>query len=713
MNVSKRSLAFLYVVCILSFVAVSQTAQIDSLKISLQAAPTDQTKARDWTALSKAYLPIKPKLAQAYADSALELVQGRGWKAMEMDIWMALVPLIARRDIDSAYQISERALAYYRTEDDLRAMLKCYNFLGIIQIQQQNLTEAEKTFEEAIALAEAKDWTMNTLYLNLAIIQRRMEKFGKAITTNFKALKRAQEKDSEGVLGDIYNNIGVLYYTQQSYEEAREYYQKSLEAFEKANSPAYISRAKLNLGNAFFALEEKEKAREMYEQVLEANRELGYEKGVIAAQALMLYYHAGKNNPEARELLAHLDSLKDQMPPVDLVLLYNAKSQLYKHDAQYPQALTAVQEALEFADNHGMSTQKILALKLLSDIYELKGDYEQAYTYHLKHKALSDSLLRNSRVAELKLNEARFEFDKEQERSQLEKEALEKELKTSSLIRIFFVLALLALATIAFLIYRAAQIRKKVNLQLEMEVAQRTTDLKKANKNLEQVNYELRTFHHIASHDIKEPIRNMGNYAGIIWEEMASGDKDKLKVYFEVIEKSAAQLYTLVEDFARYSNLSQDEEIRMEWVDLNELGESLRYTLANKKGKLLIESLPQVWSSRSLLYLVLKQMIENGLRYNESATPQVILRSAEGVNQHHLIIQDNGIGIDEDQQARIFEMFHKLHPRHEHPGSGLGLSIVKRVVERLGGTVKVESQLGEGSQFVVSLPKDPGHTATS
>ena len=248
-----------------------------------------------------------------------------------------------------------------------------------------------------------------------------------------------------------------------------------------------------------------------------------------------------------------------------------------------------------------------------------------------------------------------------------------------------------------------------MNELLELEVEERTQELQVANEQLQQANYELRSFNHIASHDLKEPIRNVGNYVGLIHRRLPAELKDKLKDYFDIIHKSTSQLYTLIEDIASYSQLSNDDMRSLSTIDLTEMVGGIKAGLeafiATKNGKVVYAELPSIESNSSLLFVILKNLIENGLKFNEAVSPTIKVDYQSGSSHHQIVVSDNGIGIDPEFHEHIFTMFKRLHSMGEYPGTGIGLAMVKLGVEKLGGTVALDSELGKGSSFTIELPK--------
>ena len=175
-----------------------------------------------------------------------------------------------------------------------------------------------------------------------------------------------------------------------------------------------------------------------------------------------------------------------------------------------------------------------------------------------------------------------------------------------------------------FTYYHSNKQKKHYNSILEETVNQRTTqlqqvnhDLDKMNKTLQQANYELRTFNYIASHDIKEPIRNISSYVGLINRKLPADLKSSLSEYFQTIKSSTTQLYTLVEDFAKYTSLSKEETVKQEVVDLNQLLVGIEHNFSEmikeQSGHINYNNLPTIHSSASLLYTIFKNLIENKL----------------------------------------------------------------------------------------------------
>jgi signal transduction histidine kinase len=354
---------------------------------------------------------------------------------------------------------------------------------------------------------------------------------------------------------------------------------------------------------------------------------------------------------------------------------------------------------------------KLTNYKLLKEYYNKIGDYKSALNAMENYSIIQDSIFNIDNRRQIEELTTKYEVTQKETENQLlkqESKSAAKVIRNQMFAAIGLVLALLFAISWGIVIYRANQQKKQLNQILEQKVFERTAELRAANKNLKQANYELHTFNYIASHDIKEPIRNIGSYASLIFRKLPVDLKESLGEYFRIIKQGTTQLYTLIEDFAYYNSLSQDESIEKQEVDLSLLTsmvvDNLQESIQKYNGQVIVSDLPIIQSSSSLLFTTFKNLVENGLKYNNSEKPVVNIHYNKTETHHEIIVSDNGIGIDQKYHEKIFEMFKRLHNRSEYQGSGIGLAIVKLCVEKLNGTVELNSEIGQGTKFVISIP---------
>jgi hypothetical protein len=245
------------------------------------------------------------------------------------------------------------------------------------------------------------------------------------------------------------------------------------------------------------------------------------------------------------------------------------------------------------------------------------------------------------------------------------------------------------------------KIRQNSN-ELEKRVDERTKELKSKNK-------ELETFTYTVSHDLKAPLRGISGYATLLMEDYSNQLDDEARRYLDNLVNSSERMSQLIEDLLAYSRVER-REIKKSTVNLNEMVDKI--TTEYQHG-LLAENLQfkkeieydTVFTDQEALSQALRNLIDNAVKFTrERQNPQIWIRS-EQLEDHCLIsVEDNGIGFDMKYYDKIFEIFQRLHLSEDYPGTGVGLAVVRKAVERLGGKIWAVSTPGEGSTFFMELP---------
>jgi PAS domain S-box-containing protein len=245
---------------------------------------------------------------------------------------------------------------------------------------------------------------------------------------------------------------------------------------------------------------------------------------------------------------------------------------------------------------------------------------------------------------------------------------------------------------------------------LEEEVKKRTAELKELNTSLQQSNQELQQFAHVASHDLKEPLRKIRTFTGRLAHDPENLFSEKSKTYLEKINTATDRMSAMIEGVLNYSVLNANEQC-IEPVDLNEILKNieadLELLIAEKEARLQYEKLPVIEGSSVLLYQLFYNMVNNSLKFSRPGTPPLIRITATEDNDKartRIRIDDNGIGFEQEYAERIFESFTRLNSKDQFEGTGLGLSLCKRIAERHGGHIQAEGRPGVGARFIITLP---------
>jgi signal transduction histidine kinase len=240
---------------------------------------------------------------------------------------------------------------------------------------------------------------------------------------------------------------------------------------------------------------------------------------------------------------------------------------------------------------------------------------------------------------------------------------------------------------------------------IELELMQ--SQLSEYAQKLIKSNQELTDFAHIASHDLRAPIRNIGSFTQLLEKRMGSQLDERSKEYLEFVKTNVRQSTKLIEDLLNYSkidkNIGAPQPVNLSKVLLL-VNNNLQSFIIEKKAQIISDDLPTLQGHTSLFVQLFQNFINNGLKYNKKQTPIVKISTEKQGNDLVFKITDNGIGIPPQYQDQIFGMFRRLHSSAEYEGSGIGLAFCQRIVATYGGRIWLESVEGEGTTFFFTLP---------
>jgi len=243
--------------------------------------------------------------------------------------------------------------------------------------------------------------------------------------------------------------------------------------------------------------------------------------------------------------------------------------------------------------------------------------------------------------------------------------------------------------------------------QLETRVRERTADLAKAVTRLELINQELQEFAFVASHDLQEPLRKIQSFCDLVVRSNRENVDEKGQDYLLRMQKAARRMQQLLKDLLSYSRVTTQLEPFRE-TDLKlvvtEAAEVFELKLREENGKIQIADMLVIEADYSQMVRLFQNLISNAVKYRSRQKPMIKIYSHRDKHFCRIFVEDNGIGFDEKYLDRIFSPFQRLHGRNEYPGTGMGLAICRKIVERHGGSITANSAPEHGSTFIVTLP---------
>lgn len=230
----------------------------------------------------------------------------------------------------------------------------------------------------------------------------------------------------------------------------------------------------------------------------------------------------------------------------------------------------------------------------------------------------------------------------------------------------------------------------------------------KLNENLLRSNRELEQFAQVASHDLQEPLRMISSYTQLLAMRYHDKIDEDANDFIRYAVDGAARMQSLINDLLNFSRIeTRAGEVRT--VDLNiafgHAVNNLKMFIDEKGASVTSDELPEVAADEGQIVQLLQNLLGNALKFTDKR-PRIHVSSVQENGHYKISVKDNGIGIEQQYYDRIFKIFQRLLPRDQYEGTGIGLAICKKIIERHGGTIWVESVPGEGSEFIFTLPRN-------
>ncbi len=547
------------------------------------------------------------------------------------------------------------------------------------------------------------------IYAKLSDSYLAMGNTDEAYDYQLRILRYWEEKDNLANIANSYYQIASIYFTQRNFEEALHYYEKSLELEQQLNVEERIVKSLAAIASVYGRLGQYDKSLQKNFEALRLAEEKDYKNGIAyASHNISADYLSMKKTDEAAPYIKKALKLRRELGDkfgenTSLQAQGYMNMLLGNHD----QAIKSIKQALAIAQDINDKPLIRDSHMMLSQVYSRAEEWEKSFESYRVFAAYKDSMVNEASNQKMTQLQIKYEIQKKEKEKEIA--LLKKDKQIAALYRYGVIGGLMFLLFIVSLLLLFVFYRYKNQAAVNSILTEKSMKIQLKNAQLARSNRDLEQFAYIASHDLKEPLRNIGGFITLLNRKCGHYQDEEAKDYMQFITNSVDHMHHLLTDLLAYSRIGivarSYEQVNMETV-VQTVKTSFKSYIEEQNARISICNMPnKIFANRTQMVQLIQNLVGNALKFRSNKTPQVNIECIELPDRYVFSVKDNGIGMQQEYTDKIFVIFQRLHNRTEYDGTGIGLSICKKIVEQHEGEIWVESQSGKGSTFYFSISK--------
>lgn len=465
-------------------------------------------------------------------------------------------------------------------------------------------------------------------------------------------------------------NIGNVFSSLYNYEEAIKQHLKVVNEYAAQIDNYTLTVLYYNIGGTYMSLKQDEKAIYFYSKGLK----IAEKEGIHKLEAIILYQiskiYADKNLEKALEYIEKTKNVLETYNIVSGIEMHTINlAEIYFKQGKLEDALAKGLESLKLCQKGKNTKTLIRVYLLLSKACKSLEQYKDALYYHELYHELQYGLHQEMRKKQTLDLETRYETKEKEQQIKL--------------------------------------LTKNMELQeLELKHTRKVTE---QNDLITQANQEVKQFTYAVSHDLKEPLRMIGSFTKLISRKVSNQGDERLDEYMNYVHDGVQRMEGMLNGMLNYARIGKHSDLQDE-IDLNRIiGDvllNLRVRVVESQVIVNYDELPKIKTNKVLISQLFQNLIGNAIKFSKKdIQPIVNIFTIDDDKQFIIAIQDNGIGIPQRHQSKVFGLFSRLHTRDKYEGSGIGLAMCKKIIQILQGEIKLESEEGIGTTFYIAIPK--------